>query len=649
MSYHRSALLGSVALALLLPSMLLAQTPDPETTEPLTTDSEIIETIPANTAPLVIVTATRLDNPIEDVPAAVTVIGEAEIEERNLTLLEQALQGVPGVNIVRSGGLGQQTSLFLRGTNSNQTLVLFDRIPIQDPSTPNGAFDFGLDTLAGVGRIEMVRGPGSTLYGNNAVGGVINIIPAVGGDSQADIFGEMAFGTEETLSATAGVRGTIDNVDYGLTFERFSTEGYNTVPADTPGNLGENDGFQSTSVTGRFEADITDTVRLDGVFRYRDSETDIDNFGTDDPNLRLENQHTAWRLGGEVDWLGSAMTARIDVGQSIYDRTTRDEPDTFNPFPAPGQFDSTTTFVNGQNAYRAGDIGPASDVRLLAGFDYRREAVDVDFFGTVDDTQDTVGYFAQAEATWFDRVNTTAQIRYEDADAFDPETTYRLGASVDVPEVNSRVYAAVGTAFRAPTPTERFGFGGNPDLRAETSFSWEVGFETDFALFSRDDGVTLTATYFNIKTDDLIEFDPVSFELFNIGEATSEGVETAVTARPSEDIEATLSWTYTDARNAITGERLLRRPEHIFSASVSIEPIDDLLIVPEVLVVSSQADVGDTTIPSYTLVGLSANYAFSDSTEIFVRFDNLLDEDYENPNGFVGRGFNALGGVRVSF
>jgi len=640
----RLALLGSALCVCLFPSAPGAQ---PLETEPV--EGEILESEPVETAPLIIVTATRLDNPIVDVPAAVTVIEQSEIDERNLTLLEQALQGVPGVNLVRSGGLGQQTSLFLRGTNSNQTLVLFDRIPVQDPSTPNGAFDFGLDTLAGVGRVELVRGPGSTLYGNNAIGGVINIIPVVGGDNPVNVDAELAYGTEATLSATATARGTVGDFDYGLTFERFSTDGYNIVPADSPGNLGEDDGFQSTALTGRFEADLTETVRLDGVFRYRNSDTDIDNFGTDDPNLRLENEHTAWRVGGEVDWWGERMTARLDVGQSIYDRTTRDEPDAFNPFPAPGQFDSTTTFVNGQNAFDVGAIGPADDVRLLAGFDYRRESVDVDFFGELSDAQETVGYFGQVEATWWDRVTTMAQIRYEDAEAFDPETTYRLGLSVDLDEIDSRAYAAVGTAFRAPTPAERFGFGGNPNLQAETSFSWEIGFETDVDLFGRADGVTFAATYFNIQTDNLIEFDASEGELFNIGEAESEGVETAVTIRPIEAVEGTLSWTYTDARNAITGERLVRRPEHILAARVTVQPTEDFQITPEVLFVSEQSDVGDTTIPSYTLVGLSANYAFADQAEVFVRFDNLFDEDYENPNGFVGRGFNALAGVRVSF
>ncbi|MEO1223247.1 MAG: TonB-dependent receptor [Pseudomonadota bacterium] len=640
----RLALLGSALCVCLFPVAPGAQTLE---TEPV--EGEIIETEPVETAPLIIVTATRLDNPIVDVPAAVTVIEQNEIEGRNLTLLDQALQGVPGVNIVRSGGLGQQTSLFLRGTNSNQTLVLFDRIPVQDPSTPNGAFDFGLDTLAGVGRIELVRGPGSTLYGNNAIGGVINIIPVVGGDDPVNVDAEMAYGTEATLSATATARGTVGDFDYGLTFERFSTEGYNIVPADTPGNRGEEDGFQSTALTGRFAADLSETVRLDGVFRYRNSDTDIDNFGTDDPNFRLENEHTAWRLGGEVDWWGEHMTARLDVGQSIYDRASLNEPDEFNPSAFPGKFDATTTFVNGQNAFDVGAIGPADDVRLLAGFDYRRESVDVDFFGELSRAQETVGYFGQAEATWWDRVTTLAQIRYEDAELFDEETTYRLGMSIDLDEIDSRAYAAVGTAFRAPTIAELFADGGNPNLQPETSFSWEVGFETDFDLFGRPDGITLAATYFNIQTDDLILFDFEEEELVNIGEAESEGVETAITLRPSEAVEGTFSWTYTDARNAITGERLDRRPEHILAARVTVQTTDDLQITPEVLFVSEQTDFGDTTIPSYTLVGLSANYAFTDQAEAFVRFDNLFDEDYENPNGFVGRGFNALAGVRVSF
>ena len=182
--------------------------------------------------PETIVTTTRVPTPAERVAAAVTVIDRQTIEERGYVTLADALRAVPGVNLVQQGAAGQVASAFLRGTESRHVLVLLDGVPINDPSTPSGAFNFGNELLGDIERIEVVRGPGSSLYGSGAIGGVINMITrrAAAGRGAFQPFGEIAGGTQETLRGVAGLAGERGGVDWLAVGQSLSTRGFDATP-----------------------------------------------------------------------------------------------------------------------------------------------------------------------------------------------------------------------------------------------------------------------------------------------------------------------------------------------------------------------------------------------------------------------------------
>ncbi|MGP1395094.1 MAG: TonB-dependent receptor domain-containing protein [Inquilinaceae bacterium] len=630
-----AAALGCLTAPALAPALAQETTADPAST---------------TTVPETVVTATRIEDPIDRVPAAVTIIDRDDIEDRSITTLDQGLRTVPGFSVVRSGGLGQTTSTFVRGTNSNQVLVLLDGMPINDPGAPNSAFDFGNDLLGDVQRLEVVRGPASSLYGSSAIGGVVNILPRVGGDDPLTPFAEAAVGTEGTARGLLGVRGSTERVDYAVSAEGLTTDGDNIRPDRIVANLGEDDGYENLTLSGRAAVALTDTVRVDGLVRVRDSETEIDSFNRDDPNAVLDTRHVAWKLGGEADVAelgGGFLTARLDVGQSRYDRRSRNDPDALSASTTDDRFESVSTWVSQQNTLDFGDVGAVNDVTVVGGLEFREERIDVDSFTDVDERRHTWGLFGQVQGQVAERADLTLGVRHEDPNNFQSETTYRAGAVIALPEVNSRLLGSVGTAFRAPSLSEQFGFGGNPDLRAETSLSWEVGFETDVPAAGRADFATFGAGYFDTTVDDLIEFDPVTFQLFNIGEADIRGVESFVTVRPVRWAETGLAWTWLEARNADTGARLVRRPKHTLAWSAVLHPTERLTVSPEIVYVGDRGDVGGVSLGSYTLVNLAGRYQLTGTVELFATITNLLDRDYEDPDTFRGRGFNGLVGVRA--
>ncbi|MEY4860233.1 MAG: vitamin transporter BtuB, partial [Pseudomonadota bacterium] len=258
--------------------------------------------------PETIVTATRIPTPQERLPAATTVIDRQIIEERGYVTLADALVSVPGFNIIQSGGMGQTTSGFMRGTNSNHVLVLRDGVPMNDASHPSGAFNFGNTLLGDIERIEVVRGPVSAIYGTAAIGGVINLItrraPA---DRQAQPYGELAGGTNYTARGVVGMAGTIDNLDYGVTGQSLSTRGSNAVAPRFYNNQGERDGFRSGVITARAGVNIGETApasvlgmtRLDGLVITRENRLGQDNVPRDDPNYS----------GDDRNWMGFLRSA----------------------------------------------------------------------------------------------------------------------------------------------------------------------------------------------------------------------------------------------------------------------------------------------------------------------------------------------------
>jgi len=624
-------------------------------------------------APDVVVTATRLPTPLERVPAAVTVIDRRAIAERGHVTLVDALRAVPGAVLVQSGPPGANASLFLRGANSDHVLVLLDGVPVNDPATSKGLFNFGSELLADVERIEIVRGPASGLYGSAAIGGVVNIITRAPGAARP-LAGEveLAGGSARTLRGHGHARGTVGPVDYAVTLQSLSTAGWNATPRRLAGNLRERDGLSAQLGSARLRVRLSDAVRIEAMLRARASRFGLDNVPLDDPNFTGENRHVLARLGAEADLLAGAWTTRLVLSQSRHRQRFRNAPDAADPATSRDSFASVRTETIWANEVRLPDLGPARLAALSFGLQHAAEESEtrirsLSIFGPfaqdLDARQESRAAYAGGQARLFDRIDISTGARLDATRGFDDAFTWRLGAAYDWHELGTRLHAAYGTAFKAPSLFDRFGvdsfgFRGNPALRPERSRGFEIGATTRMAAFGRADGVRLALTYWQSRVEDLIQFDFAASTTRNVGRARLRGAEAELALRPHERVELAAAYTFTDARDAVRDARLLRRPEHQLALRARIEPVAGLVIAPELVLVGRFRDVlysdagaflGEGMARGGLLANLAASWRVQEGVTLILEGRNLTDSDFEPANGFASPGRSVILGTRLGF
>ncbi|HYC06047.1 MAG TPA: TonB-dependent receptor [Azospirillaceae bacterium] len=612
----------------------------------------------------VVVTATRVPTDLSRIATGVSVVTRDDIDRNGWQTLPEALRTLPGMSVVSSGGPGGNTSVFLRGTNSDHVLVLLDGLPVNEPALSAGAFNFGEDLLGDLQRIEVVRGPASTLYGSAAIGGVINLITRAGADRPLVAEAAAAAGTDGLLQGRAGLRGTLDQADYALSVEGLTTGGDNYTPRRfTSRNLGEADGFENLTATAKGVLRVSETAKVEALLRWRDADLQIDSVPTDDPNYTGRSETLTLQAAGELKLLDERLTSRLSAGRIETKRGFRNAADVFSVSTNNDRFDGERLQFDWQNTLAA-----SRDLTLTAGatathedavFTTRSTSAFGPFNQDVDARADAFGAYAQAQLRLAERVDVTAGIRHDLPDDYGTRTTWKLGAVVAVPEIHGRLKAAGGTAYKAPTLYDRygltnFGYRGNPDLQAEESEGWEAGAEFDVP-----GGVaTLGASYFANDVDRLIQFDFIRNSSFNLAKADIEGVESFVALTPLPWLEARLNYTWTDARDGTTGTRLLRRPEHQVGATARVEPLPGLTISPEAMFVGRRLDViygdagnfiGTRAVGGYWQMNLAVSYAVTDGLTVFARGTNLADRRIENPNGFAQPDRGGLVGLRASF
>jgi vitamin B12 transporter len=637
--------------------------------------------------PETIVTATRIPTPQERLPATTTVIDRQTIEERGYVTLADALVSVPGFNIVPSGGMGQVTSGFMRGTNSNHVLVLRDGVPMNDASHPSGAFNFGNTLLGDIDRIEVVRGPVSAVYGTAAIGGVINLItrraPA---DRQAQPYGELAGGTNYTARGVAGVAGTIGNTDYGVTGQSLSTRGSNAVAPRFYNNQGERDGFRTGVITARAGVNIGETApasvlgmtRLDGLVITRQNRSGLDNIPNDDPNYSGDDRNWMGFLRSATELFGGDWTTGLTLSATEDRRRYTNWRDSLSSSTADDLYRGRRERLAWDNTVRLSDFGALTANSLVFGVGSENETAFTNsvlgssfgaFRQDLDKSQqNSFAYIGTQHRLW-DRLDVTTALRQDAPDGFDGATTWRLGGILDLPEIASRLIASGGTAFKAPSVYQRygihnFGFKGNPDLRPEHATAWELGFETDIGS-----GFTVSALYFESWIRDLIQEKRLSFSTStneNIARAHIQGGEFGLTWRASDSFSTRAAWTIQETRNEANGAALERRPRNTASLSPRIAPKVDwvdvpnarLIIAPEFIYVGEHRDFLYLDNGAYANQGqsdggfvfnLTASLPVTQQITAFIEARNLGNRRYEPANGFVIPGRSAILGMRGVF
>ncbi|MCR0985224.1 TonB-dependent receptor plug domain-containing protein [Roseomonas populi] len=620
-----------------------------------------------------VVTATRVPTPIERVPGGVTVIDRQTIEERGYQTLAEALVSVPGLSLIQSGGIGQPASAFIRGTASRHALVLLDGVPINDASEPNGAFNFGNDLLGlDVERIEVLRGPASSLYGSGAIGGVVNIVTRrAPKDKAIEAFGEIAGGSNRTLRAGGGVAGTVGQFDYLLSLRSLSTRGTDATPSRFTSDTRERDGFRSVGATARLGWTPSDRFRLEGLANWRENHGGLDNVPFDDPNYSFEDR----RYTGQIRAEGKPFevwTTGFRIAQTVDRRRYTNLADSLSAATTNDLFRGQRTVFDWGNQIRTPDYGILDQGQLSFGITHEREAVDQGsgsaFFRTTTNASalSTAGH-AGYQIRLFQRLDLSAGFRQDSAEDYGTHSTYRLGAVLAVPEISARIRGAYGTAFKAPSLYQRFGvitgfFQGNPDLRPELSEGWEAGIEFDIPLAAQRDFATVGATYFENRIRDLINFNAAFTTLENVERARIKGGEFTATLRPFRWLNVSAAYTVTDARDVATGERLARRPEQQLALNAAFRPLDNVTIAPEAVfygrslegAFASYRDDGTSyTVARDNKVGtifnLTASWQVMEPITLFVEGRNLMDSKFEPANGFVIAGRTVLAGTRFRF
>ncbi len=582
-----------------------------------------------------VVSATRTQISGSQVGSALTVISSEMIRNSGQVEVAEVLRSVAGVDVNRSGGAGQLSSVFIRGANGNQTKVLLDGMSINDVGSAGGAFDFSFLSVDEIDRIEVLRGPQSTLYGSDAIGGVVNIITKRGSGPLRGTASVMG-GTYATSREAGAVSGGTDRFYYSLGASYLDTNGFSAA-SRPPGNV-EADGYSNGTISSRLGWNLTENLNVDVVLRHTNAHTGIDfGFGLpqDDPSS-VDQANTFARVQATLTMLDGMWTHRFGGGYTQYDRVSN--------APFGGPFYGRSGRVDWQQDMVLVD---ADSTRWVAtsGVDYHEDTARNADIGNR--RQDNLGGFVLLNTSFFDQLYLTGGGRWDDYTFFGSAFTYRTTARWEIPGTSTAAHASLGTGFRAPALAELFDpFVGSVNLRPERSKGWDVGFEQRFA----DDRLIVDATYFRNDLEDLIIFDFGTFLLENVGSGLASGVELTSLYRLDPRTTLFANYTFTDTRNRDTGLGLLRRPRDKWSLgwnrSLASNRANFALTANYV---GDRVDTGNAINESYWRVDMSGWYRLNDRWRLFSRVDNLLDEDYEETLGFNATRFAFYGGAEWAF
>jgi len=621
----------------------------------------------------IVVTATRVPTPVLDIPAGVSVIDRQTIEQRGYTTLTEALSAVPGIRVSQSGGPGGNASVFVRGTNSNAVLVLRDGTPLNDASDSSGAFNFGVDTLADVERIEVIRGPMAALYGSGAIGGVINLISRQGHEPGLHVTGELAGGHPRQIEGNVNASGIQGPFDYSATLQGQDQRGYDATPQRMSIYTGVPDPYSELTGTLNLGYTPVDGTRLSLFLRARRATFGFDALGNptfDNSNSTGNDESLLGRIGVSSKLFNGTYETNAYLGRLQDDRRYTEALNPLDPNQQSNdsRYHSYRTDVQWNNVVHLSDLmdmPSLSATDLTFGYEHIADNINVKvnqssggfpFQQSARTSMTDDALYTGLQTTLVQRLTLTGQIR-QDWVAGNQPFTWRLGAVLDVPEVAARFKAAYGTAFRAPSLFDRFGvdsFGyvGNPNLKPESAQGWELGFTTTVGVAS------FGATYFNEQVSNLIVavFTPVNTAV-NVGSAHIQGVEAELTLRPADWLAVQASYTYADAQNADAGSRLLRRPLNAAVLNATITPLPGLTIAPELLITGAFQDFlvddgGNATgtiisSPHGVIANLTVTYDVTPRMQLFALARNLFYSRFEPVNGYQTPGPSFLAGVRM--
>ncbi|MGA7871449.1 MAG: TonB-dependent receptor [Candidatus Binatus sp.] len=620
----------------------------------------------------VVVTATRIPQPIADIGTTITVVEDPQIQEQKIGRVENVLREVPGVQVTQSGSPGAETDVSIRGATPSQTLVLVDGVEVNAGAT--GSFDLANLTTDNLDRVEILRGAGGSLYGSQAIGGVVNVLSQEGeGPPTASLLS--GGGNRATSEQVATVSGAEGNLGYSGAVSYFSTDGFRPV----------NDNSDNLALNGRLDYHFGDDTVLRGFARYIASNVSLPNFnvfsGSDlDPTAHERNEFMLFK--GEIEHhFGEKLLVRTNSFFVRQDQRT-------TSVPYQGAMSSEEDRIPDET--RGGLIEAlytwGAGFRTLAGFEFRDLWVRSDSISTFLNfappphfststslyrarRQEYAGYLEQEGSFFNGHVLLTGGFRVDGNSQFGKEVSPAWSVAIPITQISTTLRGSYSEGFRAPAFDELyFPNFGNPNLKPEISSEYDGGFTTNFG-----ERASFTATYFSRRVKNLIVTVPCPSCLFgseagNAARVDVQGVEivpslTLVKGLTLSGNVTVLDETHADAAGSTAAP--LRVAKHTASAllqyvrSANFLPHDRITASVNYIFIGDRDDITvESTVANhsaYSLVNAVVSYAMGiplkhvRNEEIFTRVNNFMDRDYSEAFGFKAPTINVLAGVKLDF
>ena len=589
----------------------------------------------------IVVTASGFEQPRSETGQAIEIVGRDRLDPLQSATIAQVLQTVPGVSVATRGGLGGQTSAFIRGGSSAQTLVLIDGVRINDLTSPNGAFDFGALMTGNIGRVEILRGPNSVIWGSQAIGGVVNVQSIAPVDGFEGRLGA-EYGGYDTKRLNANIAGTKGVFEGSVGGAFVKSDGISALAGGT-----ERDGYANATGNARLKVNISDSFTLDFRSYYNRAKVEYDSeFGVGANGLPVSrNRQFVGYVGAQFDMLDGRLHNRIAYTRTDLRRIGTDPiVFSFNNFNVRGAIDR-------MEYHTAFDLNDA--LTLVAGLEYERTFASTSFEGAAPDVarNDVVSGFGQIIVRPVTGLTLTAGVRHDAYSDYGGQTTLGGNLAFTPNEGRTMFRATYAEGFRAPTLTEGQPPYGNLQLKPETARNFDLGVEQQFL----EGKAQLFATYFNRRSNNLIAFSPVSFQSENIDKVTAKGLEIGLDLNPSSQLDIRASYTLVDAINRTVGDtfgnRQALRPQNSFSLTADWQTAFGLSLGSSLLVIGDSFDdaANNVRLNGYAIWGLRASMPLSDALEVYARVENMLDAQYTVVSGYNSFGRHATIGVRAKF
>ena len=611
-----------------LEEIIAAQDEDIEVADPLATAPGHHGYRP--TEALITVTANGLGTDLRNTGQSVTVVDREEIDSIQGADPVRALSRVPGLSLSRSGGVGTVTSVNVRGANPDQLLVLVDGVRVADQASPSGGFDFGNLLLGTAGKIDVLRGSNSTIWGSEAIGGVIDVSTR----TERGMSGSVEFGARDTLFASASAGAGNDDAFIGLTGSWYETDGFSAAAAGT-----EADGSQQFALGTTAFVNLTPSLELFAHGNFTEGDVEIDGFPAPDFLLAdTEDTQKTTRYWGDVGlaYYGNDLTLRAAYSLSDTERVNRDGA-------------GVETFASDGRSER---VSLRGEYRLLGGLAlaFGGDHEWTEFETSFDAAAETEISGAYAQLGWvMGRLAAHGGARVDDHEQFGTHVSFGGDVSYGFGS-DWRVRASVGEGFKAPTLYQLLSFYGNTELEPEESTSYDLGIEKG----QRGSGLHLALTGFRRDSDNLIGFGftperPFGIYL-NTARARAQGIEAEAGFDLARGLRLSGIYSYVDAEDRTTDLDLARRPDHFGTIYADWTSDFGLGLGADLRIVGPSWDnaANTTRLDGYELLDVRASFGIGDHLELFGRVENVFDTDYQTVAGYGTAGRSVFGGIRAT-